>query len=266
MTENAGEWRTHIHQYNSDSDFYLAANAPVIAAAGGADCNVIAPNGEKVLPSTGGVQFPVPPFSAFGSHALTGCHAPFLFESVDGCVYGGCLQGPPANGVDPSLALVREKLQTIEETQSEDGGAGANLTNGQLPLNQTGEASGGGGGGCASCSAAMAASDKQCSCSWGHGIITSSGPCGSPLPPPNCSGEMMVGNHYHHREVPESNEMNSTGERSTSSKMTEMTEKADGMEMIQFSKDLQHQQKQESLSVTSDREMDHTSKEISEMI
>jgi len=106
-----GEWRNHVHQYSSDSDFYLATNGlpPVIA-----EVNVIAP-GDKTV-GTG-------QFASFLPHM--GCHNAYIFESADGCyAYGtGCLT-PGSNAAatnDPSIALVREKLQTIEETQSEEG-------------------------------------------------------------------------------------------------------------------------------------------------
>ncbi|KAJ6215542.1 hypothetical protein RDWZM_010042 [Blomia tropicalis] len=121
------EWRNHIHQ--SDSDFYLAGNGlvpPVLADV-------------SSLPVTGGSlmdqklsssiplanQYGSSGYSPFGPHI--GCHNAYIFESADGCyAYGtSCLQPPNGQSSslvnDPSLALVREKLQTIEETQSMDG-------------------------------------------------------------------------------------------------------------------------------------------------
>ena len=59
-------------------------------------------------------------FTSFIPHI--GCHNAFIFESSDGCYgYGsGCMTSTPTAPADPSLALMREKLQTIEETQAED--------------------------------------------------------------------------------------------------------------------------------------------------
>lgn len=74
----------------------------------------------------------------------------------------------------------------------------------------------------------------------------------------------MTNHHYREsREMP-ANDKTEPADRSTIA--NKMAEKSDGMEMIQFSKDQQQLKQQESLSAVTDREMDHTSKEISEMI
>uniref|UniRef100_A0A6P6XSM9 Protein PIEZO homolog n=1 Tax=Dermatophagoides pteronyssinus TaxID=6956 RepID=A0A6P6XSM9_DERPT len=155
-----GAWRNHIHQYQSDSDFYLATTAngrPVIAemsvlppcsatgtgvvnaavaAAGGVNTsekpNILAGNTATTMPTVGDVYSnEFASFAAFAPHLV--CHNAYLFDSTDPCYATpissyGC--HPPT--IPPtvpnnqqqqaaSMALVREKLQTIEESQSEDG-------------------------------------------------------------------------------------------------------------------------------------------------
>lgn len=106
---------------------------------------MIVPGVEKVPALNSGGQFGSFPF---GPHLGCASHNAYLFESTDGCYpYGaGCIP-PPGPTADPSLALVREKLQTIEETQSEDG----------LARDEQ----------CTACPPVAANGDAQC-CTWGH--------------------------------------------------------------------------------------------------
>lgn len=125
-----GEWRNHVHHYQSDSDFYLAASAnglrPVIT-----EMNVIGPGqcSEKgTAPATGPVTAAELLASEFASYAFGPHIACHLFEPTDPCYatplgYGYHTTATmPLEQQQASLALVREKLQTIEECQSEDGG------------------------------------------------------------------------------------------------------------------------------------------------
>ncbi|UXI22113.1 hypothetical protein NH340_JMT08056 [Sarcoptes scabiei] len=169
-----GEWRNHVHQYRSDSDFYLATTAngrPVIAEMSviGPHCTANEKNiggglghhqtmlgGRTSVNGVGsGTAMGNPnlnlrsstiddvyasdfaSFAAFAPHLV--CHNAYLFNSTDPCYAAplsfGChspihqmnqtLTNPMNNGAadQESMLLVREKLQTIEESQSEDGGS-----------------------------------------------------------------------------------------------------------------------------------------------
>lgn len=155
-----GEWRNHVHQYQSDSDFYLATTAngrPVIAEMSviGPQCSLekgagtgAAGKGPGVASSTVGDIYSneFASFAAFAPHLM--CHNAYLFDTTDPCyatpIGYGC---HPAANVAPigtnqqqqqaaSMALVREKLQTIEESQSEDGSSTTNVNMaGCAPMN-----------------------------------------------------------------------------------------------------------------------------------
>nr|XP_046919810.1 uncharacterized protein LOC124499868 [Dermatophagoides farinae] len=177
-----GEWRNHIHQYQSDSDFYLATTAngrPVIAemsvigpqcsatgtsattttggggggggsvgvgVGGGAGVgggvasgtveksNILAGTTVTSMPTVGDVYSnEFASFAAFAPHLVY--HNAYLFDSTDPCYATpmgsyGCHPQTVQNNQHQqqqqqqqaaSMALVREKLQTIEESQSEDG-------------------------------------------------------------------------------------------------------------------------------------------------
>lgn len=113
-----GEWRNHVHQYSSDTDIFQGFTRPVMSVA---EMNALQNAAEKGVSSTAAATFTFDP-----------CHAPYLFDSaalVDSCF--GFTPVPHTSGYghhrpslgpnDPSLAAVREKLQTIEESQSESG-------------------------------------------------------------------------------------------------------------------------------------------------
>ena len=157
-----------------------------------AECNVIAPGAEKVPTAAP----PFSPFPPFGPHI--GCHNAYIFESADGCyAYGaGCITSASVN--DPSLAMVREKLKTIEETQSDDGTHGHHHTE------------------CSGC-AAVANGERPC-------CMASDVPNGVPF-------DTMPGAPVERAPpVPDDD-----SERNSSN--GKLTENSDGIEMLQFDKD-----------------------------
>lgn len=129
-----GEWRNHIHHYQSDSDFYLAASAnglrPVITEMNviGSQC---AEKGPPVIGQSTADLFNSD-FAAYATFGHLACHNAYLFDATDPCyatpmAYGCHAQSGPLDPAQQqaSLALVREKLQTIDECQSEEGGVTA---------------------------------------------------------------------------------------------------------------------------------------------
>lgn len=118
------EWRNHIHQYEGDNEFYLGS-APTTTRPVVAEMNVInANNGEK----NGTAFVPaemITPF-AYGNTHL-GCHNAYIFEPADTCFASFGPSTSCNNNVigtsstnAAAIALVKEKLKTIEESNSEE--------------------------------------------------------------------------------------------------------------------------------------------------